>query len=276
MESIEDGLRMALLRLIEPGEGREDRRYPATHEALLAPALLEAGVDELLFELSGSEFRLAEASAETVTLCHDTLVRDWEPIDEMLRVDRDAVRVLHRMAGLAKEWQGRNSGKGKEFLLGGVMLEEFEQLESSEEGMGLIRDQLPAPEREFVQASFRDRALKKRRTRIIMGVISAALVVALVFMVIAIQAQKQAEKNLQLAEANHNQFLEEQADKVRTSVQEIIDRATLLAHRDGDYVDQRRQLLQQAKASVKAYEDNAKLNSTVEKLDSMLLHLSPK
>jgi hypothetical protein len=275
MEAINGALRMALLRLIEPGEGREDRRYPATREALMAPALEKAGIEELLYELTGPEFRLAEAHAETVILCHDVLVREWEPTKVLLQLDRDAVRVLHRMAGLAGEWQARSSGKGKEFLLGGVMLEEFETLESMGEGKGLVRNQLPALEHAFIKASFRDRALKKRRTRIVMGVISAALAIALVFMVIAMQAQKEAEKNLQLAEANHNQFLEEQAEKVRTTVQEIIDRATLLGQREGDYVDQRRQLLQQAKAAVRAYEDNVKLKSTVEKLDNMLMQLSP-
>lgn len=276
LERIEGPLRVAFMRLIEPGEGSVDRRKKADRVALLAKGLREDGIENDLYELTGSEYRLFQASSDSVILCHDILVHEWEPVKELLREDRETVRVLHRMAKMAIEWNDRSGGKGKEFLLKGVMLEELEELEKVGPEKGLVRAQLPEDESLFIKAGIRDRRAKKRRTRGIMAVISGMLVVAICFLFVAVFAQQRAEKNFAMAVENHNLFLEEQAEKVRASVQDIIDRAKELAQREGDYVAMRRELLQQAKTSVDAYSDNENLKGTLAELDQMLKELNTK
>lgn len=263
---------IAMMRLVEPGEGTSDRRQSVPLSHLLTPPLRKIGMERVLYRMTAAPYRLAETDGEQILLAHDALVRIWEPTLEFLKERREEVRVLARMSRQALEWQQRKSGKGQEFLFKGVMLEEFEQLEARPDG--IARPQLPPHEAAFVRASVRERRLKKRRSRIVLGVISAAMVVAVVFMVFAIQAEQQAEQNLELAVQSHNQFLEEQAEKVRNSVEDIIGRAEQLAEREGDYDNQRLYLLQQAQHELEAYSDNEKLAPMVAALDSMINNFS--
>ena len=153
----------------------------------------------------------------------------------------------------------------------GVMRAECE--EWGQKAAGIDRAELPAHEIAFVRASVRERRLKKQRSRIVMGVISAALVVAVIFMIRAIQAERQAEQNLEVAEQNYNQFLEAQAERVRNLVEDIIVRAQQLSEREGDYIGQQQSLLEQARLTLKDYSDNEKLAPMTATLDSMINNL---
>ena len=63
------------------------------------------------------------------------------------------------------------------FLLSGVLLEEFEEMEKHSGQSGIPLSQLPQAERQFVEASRRDQKMKKRRNRAILLTISGALLV---------------------------------------------------------------------------------------------------
>lgn len=255
--TIDASHRMLFMRLIEPGEGVPDRRIKADMGALSSTAVDVWEIWEIVLRMSGPEFRLIESNGG-INLCHDFLVNQWEAGRAFLTENRKALRAVHNIAHATADWEAHD--KGKEFLFKGALLAELEDLENIKGSGGLSSKELPAREREFLKASFHEQILKKRRRQLVMGVISAALAVAVVFLIFALISRAEARENLAA-------FKGEEAEKVLIKVEELRERATKLGE---GFEAQRDSTLIKAWAELGKYHENDSLQGAIHELDSLM------
>ncbi|WP_416979605.1 hypothetical protein [Streptomyces sp. T028] len=166
--------RRLLLRMVEPGRDAPDTRRPLTRAELdewVDPAVATV-VDQL------ARARLLTTDEDGVQLAHEALLTCWPRLAGWLEEDRERLRHHRRLTEAAHAWTEADRDLGA--LYRGTRLDRAEELFAQDSA-------LTAAEREFLTAALQARDAERRtatravrRSRILLGSLSALLVVALV------------------------------------------------------------------------------------------------
>ncbi|MFL5993106.1 MAG: hypothetical protein ACJ736_02065 [Streptomyces sp.] len=182
--------RRVLLRMIAPGEGTPDTRRPVAREEL-------GGADRddtahLVEALAGA--RLLTLNGDTVEIAHEALLTAWPRLRGWIEEDRERLRVHRNLTEAAHAWQelGREEGA----------LYRGSRLATAQEHLGgALREDLTDLEHAYLKAS-RDHEHKgRRRSRLVLTAVTAALCLALVAAGLAVGQWRSAVTAQHLAQS---------------------------------------------------------------------------
>lgn len=161
--------RRVLLRMVAPGDGTSDTRRPVEREELG-----DTGRDDnaqVVEALTGA--RLLTLDGDTVEIAHEALLTAWPRLRGWIEEDRERLRVHRNLTEAAHAWQelGREEGA----------LYRGSRLAAAQEHFGgAPREDLTDLERAYLDAG-RDHEQKgRRRSRLVLTAVTAALCLALV------------------------------------------------------------------------------------------------
>ncbi|MDQ0764789.1 nSTAND1 domain-containing NTPase [Streptomyces canus] len=156
--------RRVLLRMVAPGDGTPDTRRPVEREELGDTA-------QVVEALAGA--RLLTLDGDTVEIAHEALLTAWPRLRGWIEEDRERLRVHRNLTEAAHAWQelGREEGA----------LYRGSRLAATQEHFGgTPREDLTDLEHAYLDAS-RDHEHKgRRRSRLVLTAVTAALCLALV------------------------------------------------------------------------------------------------
>ncbi|WP_327396308.1 nSTAND1 domain-containing NTPase [Streptomyces phaeochromogenes] len=182
--------RRVLLRLVAPGDGAPDTRRPAERAEL--PGTGRDDTAEVVEALAGS--RLLTLDGGTVEIAHEALITAWPRLRGWIEEDRERLRVHRNLTEAAHAWQelGREEGA----------LSRGSRLAAAQEHFGgAQREDLNDLEHAFLDAS-RDHEQKgRRRYRLVLTAVTAALCLALVAAVLAVGQWQSAVTAQHLAQS---------------------------------------------------------------------------
>ncbi|EDY55378.1 WD-40 repeat-containing protein [Streptomyces sviceus ATCC 29083] len=177
--------RRALLRLVSPGDGTPDTRRPAVREEL-------GNTGRVVEALAGA--RLLTLDGDTVEIAHEALLTAWPRLRAWIEEDRERLRVHRNLTEAAHTWQelGREEGA----------LYRGSRLAAAQEHFdGAPREDLTDLERAYLDAG-RDHEQKgRRRSRLVLTAVTAALCLALVAAGLAVGQWRSAVTAQHLAQS---------------------------------------------------------------------------
>ncbi|KMS69506.1 hypothetical protein ACM01_34875 [Streptomyces viridochromogenes] len=182
--------RRVLLRLIAPGDGTPDTRRSVERAEL--PGSGREDTAHVLEALAGA--RLLTLDGDTVELAHEALITAWPRLRGWIEEDRERLRVHRNLTEAAHAWQelGREQGALYRGSRLAVAREHFG---------GARREDLTEVERAFLDAG-RDHERKgRRRYRLVLTAVTAALCLALVAAGLAVRQWQSAVTAQHLAES---------------------------------------------------------------------------
>jgi WD40 repeat protein len=212
----QDAARQLFLRLVTVGEeGAEDTRRRVLRSEL-ASLEVDRGAMEKVIDAFGAHRLLSfdrdpVTRGPTVEVAHEALLREWARLREWVERAREDLRMHRRLAAAAKEWVDAN--RDRSFLLRGSRLTHFDSWVDSSSFA------LASHEREYIEASLRDRRLERaaeearqtreralerrsvNRLRAIVAVLSVAAVVASALTIVASNQRRRADEQAQIATA---------------------------------------------------------------------------
>ena len=208
-------IRQVLLRLVTLGEGRQDTRRRVARSELDVLDVDPEAVDGVL-EAYGRH-RLLTFDREpttrepTVEIAHEALLRSWSRLRTWIDEAREGLRLERQVAQAGAEW--RAADRDRSFLLRGARLDQASVwAESTDLAVG-------SPEREFLKTSVEhrdeertaeeerrareDRVERRSRSRLraLVGVLTAAALVASALTVIAVGQSNRAQRTAREARA---------------------------------------------------------------------------
>ncbi len=161
--------RRVFLRLIAPGDGASDTRRPVERAELSGTGrektarVLEALVRARLLTLDG----------DTVEMAHEALITGWPRLRGWIEEDRERLRVHRNLTEAAHAWQELNREEGA--------LYRGSRLAAAREHFGdTPREDLTDLEHAFLDASHGHEQKGRRRYRLVLTAVTAALCLALV------------------------------------------------------------------------------------------------
>lgn len=161
--------RRVLLRLVAPGDGAPDTRRPVQRAEL--PGTGGDDIATVVEALAGA--RLLTLDGDTIEMAHEALITAWPRLRGWIEADRERLRVHRNLTEAAHAWQqlGREQGA----------LSRGSRLAAAQEHFGgAPRADLTDVEHAFLDAS-RDHEQKgRRRYRLVLTAVTAALCLALV------------------------------------------------------------------------------------------------
>ncbi|MEU0428433.1 helix-turn-helix domain-containing protein [Streptomyces canus] len=156
--------RRVLLRMVAPGDGTPDTRRPVERAEL-------GDTGRVVEALTGA--RLLTLDGDTVEIAHEALLTAWPRLRGWIEEDRERLRVHRNLTEAAHAWQelGREEGA----------LYRGSRLAAAQEHFGgAPREDLTDLERAYLDAG-RDHEQKgRRRSRLVLTAVTAALCLALV------------------------------------------------------------------------------------------------
>jgi WD40 repeat protein/DNA-binding SARP family transcriptional activator len=226
-EEQRDRARLALVQLVQPGEGTEDTRRIATCE--------ELGVEnwQLIQHLANKRLVVTGRDAqgrETAEVVHEALIRKWGQFQEWMENDRAFRAWQEQLRAHLRGWQ--ESGQDEGALLHGV------PLGVAQTWLGERGDQVSQAERDYIDASLAlqerlQRERQRRRQQTVMALVGG-LIIAVILTVFALiqrqtaeQERKNAEQERQVALQQASVLLSGQAETELANG--FHDRAVLLA-----------------------------------------------
>jgi WD40 repeat protein/class 3 adenylate cyclase len=210
--------RNIFLRLTELGEGTEDTRRRVGIAELTPRAEQRDDVDEVLRTLADA--RLVTIGEGTVEVAHEALIRHWPTLRAWLDEDREGRLVHRRLTEASQEWEA--GGRDPALLFRGTRLagasdwtlaHEREVNELEREFLGVSR----AAELHEIETTRK----RNRRLRVMLGGAVAALGVAIVAGVLALNQRNTARATALTADA--------QRLGAEALTEDRIDRSLLLA-----------------------------------------------
>ena len=190
--------RRVLLRLTQPGEGTEDTRRRAERRELIIRPGEEDEVDAVIASLAEARLLTTgvdEATREpVVNVTHEALIKGWPELRGWINDDREQLRLHRRLSDAAAEWDagGRDDGQ----LYRGAPLAVWEGRDESD---------LNERERGFLAASRdrveHERATRRRRTRIAIGVLAGVVVVIAAIAIFALIQRGEAADQRDVAQS---------------------------------------------------------------------------
>jgi WD40 repeat protein/DNA-binding SARP family transcriptional activator len=196
-----DATRRVFLRLVNVGEDRDDTRRRVRRTELeqlgISADDLQAVLDEYGRHRLLTFDRDPTSRTPTVEVAHESLLAEWERFAGWVDDARDDLLTRRRLESAAHDWM--SSGSDPSFLYGGGRLE---LAESWAAGSGF---ELTDDEHRFLATSRakvdRDQVVRTRRRRIIVGLLAAALVVAIVGAAVALVQRSSAERQANRADS---------------------------------------------------------------------------
>ena len=200
-EQRREATRIVFLRLVNVSEDREDTRRRVRRTELEQSGIgaddLQAVLDEYGRHRLLSFDRDPTSRTPTVEVAHEALLTEWERFSGWVDDARDDLLTRKRLESAAHEWV--SSGSDASFLYRGGRLELAESWATSSEF------ELTDDEQRFLATSRakveRDQAVRTNRRRIVVGVLSAALVLALVGVGVALVQRTSAQREARRAAA---------------------------------------------------------------------------
>ena len=208
-------IRQVLLRLVTLGEGRQDTRRRVARSELDVLDVDPEAVDGVL-EAYGRH-RLLTFDREpttrepTVEIAHEALLTSWNRLRTWIDEGREGLRLERQVAQAGAEWRGAE--RDRSFLLRGARLDQASTwAESTDLAVG-------SHEREFLKASVehrdeeraeeeerraREDQIERRsrsRLRALVGVLTAAALVASGLTLIAVDQSRNAQRTARIATA---------------------------------------------------------------------------
>ncbi|WP_435281379.1 nSTAND1 domain-containing NTPase [Streptomyces koelreuteriae] len=161
--------RRVLLRLVAPGDGTPDTRRPVDRAEL--PGTGRDDTARVVDALAGA--RLLTLDGDTVEMAHEALITAWPRLRGWIEDDRERLRVHRDLTEAAHAWEelGREEGA----LCRGSRL-----AAAQEHFGGALREDLTDLEQAFLDASRVHERKGRRRYRVVLGAVTAALCLALV------------------------------------------------------------------------------------------------
>ncbi|MFB7928237.1 helix-turn-helix domain-containing protein [Streptomyces sp. NPDC056039] len=161
--------RRVLLRLVAPGDGTPDTRRPVDRAEL--PGTGPDDTARVVDALAGA--RLLTLDGDTVEMAHEALITAWPRLRGWIEDDRERLRVHRDLTEAAHAWEelGREEGA----LCRGSRL-----AAAQEHFGGAPREDLTDLEQAFLDASRVHERKGRRRYRLVLGAVTAALCLALV------------------------------------------------------------------------------------------------
>ncbi|MGA5895425.1 helix-turn-helix domain-containing protein [Streptomyces venetus] len=162
--------RRVLLRLIAPGDGTPDTRRPVERAELL-PGTGREDTAQVLEALVRA--RLLTLDGDTVEMAHEALITAWPRLRGWIEEDRERLRVHRNLTDAAHAWQ--ELGREKGALYRGSRL-----AAAREHFGGAPREDLTDLEHAFLDTSRGHERKGRRRYRLMLGGVTAALCMALI------------------------------------------------------------------------------------------------
>ena len=248
----QEAVRHIFLRLIEPGDPTDDnlpeiytRRRAALGE--LTSRQEEADlVQSVLNRLSDA--RLITIGHDTVEVAHEALIREWPRLRDWLRENRDGLRLHHRLAEAAREWERSGGDEG--------LLYRRARLAQASEWARAHEDDLNDLERRFLAAGAAGESMRQQREiaaarqladteqrraaeqtaaavrfRRLAAVLAGALVVAAILLGVAALLAREAERSAAQAAGSESAALAS-AELAQTREAEAIGNANLAVSRE--------------------------------------------
>ncbi|GAA2589307.1 hypothetical protein GCM10010304_36880 [Streptomyces roseoviolaceus] len=161
--------RRVLLRLVAPGDGTPDTRRPVERAEL--PGTGRDDTARVVDALAAA--RLLTLDGDTVDMAHEALITAWPRLRGWIEDDRERLRVHRDLTEAAHAWQelGREEGA----LCRGSRL-----AAAREHFGGAPREELTDLEHAFLDASRAHEQKGRRRYRLVLTAVTAALCLALV------------------------------------------------------------------------------------------------
>ena len=192
--------RQMLLRLVTVSEDHDDSRRRVRRTELDQSGVIADDLDVVLAEYGSHRLltfdRDPVSRTPTVELAHEALLTEWARYRGWIDEARVDLLTRRRLESATHDWM--SSGPDPSFLYGGGRLELAESWAASS-GFALTDD-----ERRFLAASRakvdRDQVVRTLRRRIVVGVLAAALVVAIVGAAVALVQRSSAERQAAIAE----------------------------------------------------------------------------
>ncbi|MGH9272257.1 MAG: hypothetical protein ACRDZ2_13400, partial [Ilumatobacteraceae bacterium] len=192
--------RRVFLRLVTVGEDRDDTRRRVRRTELersgISPDDLQAVLDEYGRHRLLTFDRDPTSRTPTVEVAHESLLTHWQRFAEWVDDARDDLLTRRRLESAAHDWM--SSGSDASFLYRGGRLE---LAESWAAGSGF---ELTGEEDRFLATSRarvdREQVMRSRRRRIVVGLLAAALVVAIVGAGVAFVQRRSAEREASRAD----------------------------------------------------------------------------
>jgi WD40 repeat protein len=135
--------RAIFLRLTNVGEGAQETRRRSTLNELITNASQSASVEKVVHMLADA--RLLTVEAGSVDVAHEALIREWPKLRGWIEDNRSILRIHHRLAASAQEWQQFKQDEG--LLYRGLRLQEAREIAET------TPDALNELERTFLQSS---------------------------------------------------------------------------------------------------------------------------
>ncbi|MEV2193684.1 helix-turn-helix domain-containing protein [Streptomyces phaeochromogenes] len=161
--------RRVFLRLVAPGDGTPDTRRPVERAEL--PGTGRDDTAEVVEALAGA--RLLTLDGGMVEIAHEALITAWPRLRGWIEEDRERLRVHRNLTEAAHAWQelGREEGA----------LSRGSRLAAAQEHFGgAQREDLNDMEHAFLDASRNHEQKGRRRYRLVLTAVTAALCLALV------------------------------------------------------------------------------------------------
>lgn len=161
--------RRVLLRMVVPGDGTPDTRRPVQRAEL--PGTGRGDTAQVVEALAGA--RLLTLDGDMVEMAHEALITAWPRLRGWIEDDRERMRVHRNLTQAAHAWQelGREEGA----LCRGSRL-----AAAQEHFDGASREELTDLEHTFLDASRNHERKGRRRYRLVLTAVTAALCLALV------------------------------------------------------------------------------------------------
>ncbi|MDQ0906753.1 WD40 repeat protein/transcriptional regulator with XRE-family HTH domain [Streptomyces canus] len=156
--------RRVLLRMVAPGDGTPDTRRPVEREELGDTA-------QVVEALAGA--RLLTLDGDTVEIAHEALLTAWPRLRGWIEEDRERLRVHRNLTEAAHAWQ--ELGREESALYRGSRL-----AAAQEHFGGAPREDLTDLEHAYLDASRGHEQKGRRRSRMVLTAVTAALCLALV------------------------------------------------------------------------------------------------
>jgi len=194
-------LRRVFGRLVSLGEGTEDTRRRALRSELTTGVGAAEVIDRFGQARLLSFDRDPATREPTVEVAHEALLREWPRLRTWLEEDRDGLRLMRHLDGVADEWD--SSGRPESELYRGG------RLEAAEEHARANPDDLTPLEGDFITAStelrereeaaerarFDQQVRNNRRLRTLLTGVGVLLVLALIAGGLAFQQRNRADAN---------------------------------------------------------------------------------
>jgi WD40 repeat protein/transcriptional regulator with XRE-family HTH domain len=182
--------RRVLLRLVTPGDGTPDTRRPVRRSEL--PGTGRDDNAQVVEALAGA--RLLTLDGDTVEMAHESLITAWPRLRGWIEEDRERLRVHRNLTEGADVW--RELGREKGALCRGSRL-----AAAQEHYGGAPRGELTALEHAFLDASREHEQKGRRRYRLVLTAVTAALCLALVAAGLAVRQWQGAVTAQHLAQS---------------------------------------------------------------------------